>query len=153
MLRRPFESAQYTALAFGKRCDEAGVRPSMGSVGDCFDNAMCESFFATLECELLDRTSFKTQAEARMAVFDFIEGWYNPHRRHSALDYLSPIVYERAYAAQPGAPCSDKAPLKQSAPPPLAGGEIRKEQDTIKASTAGESLTQLPSPTPSTESG
>jgi len=152
VLRRPFEFTQYTARAFGKRCDEAGVRPSMGSVGDCFDNAMCESFFATLECELLDRTSFKTQAEARMAVFDFIEGWYNPHRRHSALDYLSPIVYERAYAAQPGAPCSDKAPLKQSAPPPLAGGEIRKEQDTIKASTAGESLTQLPSPTPSTES-
>ena len=60
MLRRPFESAQYTSLAFGRRCDNAGVRPSMGSVGDCFDNAMCESFFATLECELLDRTSFKT---------------------------------------------------------------------------------------------
>src|SRR5713226_7258420 len=89
----------------------------------------------------------------RMAVFDFIEGWYNPHRRHSALDYLSPIDYERAYAAQPGAPCSDKAPLKESAPPPLAGGEIRKEPDTIKATSAGESLTQLPSPTPSTESG
>jgi putative transposase len=67
----------------------------MGSVGDCFDNAMCESFFATLECELLKRISFKTQVEARMAVFDFIEGWYNPHRRHSALDYLSPIDYER----------------------------------------------------------
>ena len=92
---------QYTSFAFGKRCDQAGVRPSMGSVGDCFDNAMCESFFATLECELLDRTSFKSQAEARMAVFDFIEGWYNPHRRHSAIDYLSPIDYERAYAAQP----------------------------------------------------
>ena len=57
---------------------------------------MCESFFATLECELLDRTSFKSQAEARMAVFDFIEGWYNPHRRHSAIGYLSPIAYERA---------------------------------------------------------
>jgi hypothetical protein len=66
----------------------------MGSVGDCFDNAMCESFFATLECELLDRRRFKTQVEARMAVFEFIEGWYNPHRRHSALDYLSPINYE-----------------------------------------------------------
>jgi putative transposase len=89
--------SQYTALAFGKRCDEAGVRPSMGSIGDCFDNAMCESFFATLECELLERTSFKTQAEARMAVFDFIEGWYNPHRRHSALDYHSPINYERSH--------------------------------------------------------
>jgi hypothetical protein len=56
----------------------------MGSVGDCFDNAMCESFFATLECELLDRTTFRTQAEARLAVFDFIEGWYNPQRRHGA---------------------------------------------------------------------
>src|SRR5690349_9223619 len=89
------QGTQYTSLAFGQRCKEAGVRPSMGSVGDCFDNAMCESFFATLECELLDRQRFKTQVEARMAVFEFIEGWYNPHRRHSALDYLSPINYER----------------------------------------------------------
>ena len=88
------QGSQYTSLAFGKRCDEAGVRPSMGSVGDCFDNAMCESFFATLECELLDRRHFKTQIEARMAVFEFIEGWYNPHRRHSAIGYRSPIDYE-----------------------------------------------------------
>ena len=94
------QGSQYTSLAFGRRCKEAGVRPSMGSVGDCFDNAMCESFFATLECELLDRRSFKTQAEARMAVFDFIEGWYNPHRRHSALDYLSPINYERSHSQE-----------------------------------------------------
>jgi putative transposase len=71
----------------------------MGSVGDCFDNAMCESFFATLECELLDRHRFPTQVEARIAVFDFIEGWYNTHRRHSALDYDSPISYERRHAA------------------------------------------------------
>jgi len=89
------QGSQYTSIAFGQRCREAGVRPSMGSVGDCFDNAMCESFFATLECELLDRRRFKTQIEARMAVFEFIEGWYNPHRRHSALDYHSPINYER----------------------------------------------------------
>ena len=89
------QGSQYTALAFGKCCEEAGVRPSMGSVGDCFDNAMGESFFATLECELLDRRRFKTPSEARMAVFEFIEGWYNPHRRHSALDYHSPINYER----------------------------------------------------------
>ena len=88
------QGSQYTALAFGQRCEEAGVRPSMGSVGDCFDNAMCESFFATLECELLDRRHFKTQIEARMAVFEFIEGWYNPRRRHSAIGYLSPIDYE-----------------------------------------------------------
>ena len=68
----------------------------MGSVGDAYDNAMCESFFATLECELLDRQRFTTQADARLAVFDFIEGWYNPRRRHSALDYLSPMIYERS---------------------------------------------------------
>ena len=55
---------------------------SMGSIGDCYDNAMCESFFATLECELIDRSVFRSQAAARTAVFDFIEGWYNPHRRH-----------------------------------------------------------------------
>ena len=60
-----------------------GVVASMGSVGDCYDNAMAESFFATLECELLDRRKFPTQAEARMAIFEYIEGWYNPHRRHS----------------------------------------------------------------------
>jgi putative transposase len=89
------QGSQYTSLAFGLRCREAGVRPSMGSVGDAYDNAMCESFFATLECELLDRRKFASKAEARMAVFEFIEGWYNPGRRHSALGYLSPINYER----------------------------------------------------------
>ena len=88
------QGSQYTSLAFGQRCRAAGVRPSMGSVGDCYDNAMCESFFATLECELLDRSTFHTPTEARLAVFEFIEGWYNPHRRHSALDYLSPNRYE-----------------------------------------------------------
>ncbi len=89
------QGTQYTSIAFGQRCREAGVRPSMGSVGDAYDNALCESFFATLECELLDRRRFKTQAEARMAVFEFLEGFYNPQRRHSALGYLSPINYER----------------------------------------------------------
>jgi len=89
------QGSQYTSIAFGKRCREAGVRPSMGSVGDCFDNAMCESFFATLECELLDRRRFRTQIDARMAVFDFVEGWYNNHRRHSALGYLSPMDFEK----------------------------------------------------------
>ena len=67
----------------------------MGSVGDAYDNALCESFFATLECELLDRRRFATQTEARLAVFDYIEGWYNPRRRHSSLDYLSPVAYEK----------------------------------------------------------
>jgi putative transposase len=90
------QGGQYTSLAFGKRCQEAGVRPSMGSVGDAYDNAMCESFFATLECELLDRRRFASQAEARMACFSFIEGWYNPVRLHSALGYQSPMAYEAA---------------------------------------------------------
>ena len=89
------QGCQYTSVAFGKRCREAGVRPSMGRVGDAYDNALCESFFATLECELLDRHRFRTQVEARLAIFDFIEGWYNPRRRHSSLDYLSPIAYEK----------------------------------------------------------
>jgi len=95
------QGSQYTSLAFGQRCRDAGVRPSMGSVGDCFDNALCESFFATLECELLDRTAFHNQSEARQAVFAFIEGWYNPHRRHSAIDYLSPNRYEALHARTP----------------------------------------------------
>jgi len=94
------QGCQYTSIEFGSRCRDAGVRPSMGSVGDAYDNAMCESFFATLECELLDRHRFPTQVEARMAVFDFIEGWYNTQRRHSALDYDSPIDYERRHAAK-----------------------------------------------------
>ena len=86
---------QYTSYAFGKRCREAGIVPSMGSTGDAYDNAMAESFFATLEREVIDRRRFKSRAEARMAIFTWLEGWYNPHRRHSALGYLSPINYER----------------------------------------------------------
>jgi len=97
------QGSQYASIAFGHRCRDAGVRPSMGSVGDAYDNAMCESFFATLECELLDRRRFKTQAEARIAVFEFIEGFYNPRRRHSSIGYLSPIDFERQIAANPGA--------------------------------------------------
>jgi len=71
------------------------VRPSTGSAGDAYDNALCESFFATLECELIDRHRFRSHTDARIAVFDFIEGFYNPSRRHSALRYLSPLEYER----------------------------------------------------------
>ena len=93
------QGSQYTSIEFGHRCRDAGVRPSMGSVGDAYDNAMCESFFATLECELLDRSRFKTQAEARSAIFAFIEGFYNRQRRHSSIGYLSPIDYECRYHA------------------------------------------------------
>ena len=93
------QGCQYTSIAFGNRCREADVRPSVGSVGDAYDNAMAESFFATLECELLLRRKFKSQSEARMAVFEFIEGWYNPHRRHSGIGYHSPIEFERRMTA------------------------------------------------------
>ena len=91
------QGTQYTSIAFGLRCKEVGVRPSMGSVGDCYDNAMAESFFATLECELIDLNRFTTQAEAKMAVFDFIEGFYNPKRRHSSLGQISLVNFERNY--------------------------------------------------------
>jgi putative transposase len=96
--------SQDTSLAFGNRCKEAGVRPSMGSVGDAYDNAMCESFFATLACELLDRRRFASQAEARMACFSFIEGWYNPVRLHSSLGYRSPMAYEAETETEPTEP-------------------------------------------------
>jgi putative transposase len=89
---------QYTSIEFGLRCKEAKVRPSMGTVGDAYDNAMCESFFATLECELLARRRFETRAEARMAIFEFIEGWYNPTRRHSGLGRISPVEFERRHS-------------------------------------------------------
>jgi len=143
------QGSQYTSLTFGARCREAGVRPSMGSVGDCFDNAMCESFFATLECELLARHRFQHQEQARRAVFEFIEGWYNPHRRHSALSYRSPCEYELLYhqrrhlaprsatalrtagppkdaasGAVQGGAVSDQEPITLSGPPPdrMKGG-------------------------------
>ena len=86
---------QYTALAFGKRCRELGIIPSHGSVGDAYDNAMAESFFATIECELFNRRNWKSPAEAKPAIFRYIEGWYNPHRRHSALEQRSPINFEQ----------------------------------------------------------
>ena len=87
--------SQYTSLAFGKLCREAGIAKSMGSVGDAYDNAMCESFFATLECELIDRQRFRTTVEAKREVFSFIEGFYNTRRLHSALGYRSPANFEK----------------------------------------------------------
>jgi len=95
------QGCQYTSIAFGKRCRELGVRPSMGSVGDCFGNAMCESFFASLECELIDRSTFRSRREARIAVFQWIEAWYNPLRRHSGIGRMSPVNFERRYLFNP----------------------------------------------------
>jgi putative transposase len=93
------QGSQYASIAFGERCKRMGVRPSMGSVGDAYDNAMAESFFASLECELIDRRSWQTKTEARLALFTYIEGWYNPRRRHSALGYLSPMDFECKHAS------------------------------------------------------
>lgn len=89
---------EYTAVAFGKRCTQLGIQMSMGSVGDCFDNAMMESFFSSLEAEVLDRNRFTTREQARTAIFCWLAGWYNIRRRHSGADYLSPQEYERRFA-------------------------------------------------------
>jgi putative transposase len=89
--------SQYTSLTYGRRLREAGLVSSMGSIGDAYDNAMAEAFFATLECELIDRHVWVNREEARRAIFDYVEGFYNPRRRHSALGYLSPAEYERRW--------------------------------------------------------
>lgn len=86
--------SQYTALTFGERLQAAALVPSMGAVGDAYDNAMAEAFVATLKTELLQRQRWTTRQHARTAIFEYIETWYNPRRRHSALDYLSPTDYE-----------------------------------------------------------
>ena len=92
--------AQYTPYACGRRLRQAGLLGSMGSIGDCFDNALCETFFATLQTELLDRRSWPTRKALANAIFDFIEAFYNPRRRHSSLGYLSPADYEAAHQAK-----------------------------------------------------
>jgi putative transposase len=92
------QGCQYTAVLFTKRCEKAGIEISMGSVGDCFDNAVCETFHATLKKERIYRQSWPTRTAARSAIFEYIEGWYNPRRRHSTLGYLSPADYEQRHA-------------------------------------------------------
>jgi putative transposase len=91
------QGCQYTSAAFQGRCTAANVAVSMGSVGDCYDNAMAELFFATLECELLRRKALRSRDEAEQELFRFIEGWYNPRRRHSALGYRAPMEFEAEY--------------------------------------------------------
>jgi putative transposase len=91
--------SQYTSWAFGRRLRRAGLLGSMGSIGDCFDNAVAESFFGTLQLELLDEHHWHTRDELALAIFDWIEAWYNPRRRHSYCDMLSPIDYETQTAA------------------------------------------------------
>ena len=90
------QGSQDTSLGFGKSCAEMGVKPSMGTVGDAYDNAIAESFFASLECELINRRIWQTKSQARLAVFTWIESWYNPLRRHSGINYKSPNNFEKA---------------------------------------------------------
>src|ERR1700751_1465566 len=90
VLRRPVERGQYVSLVFGQRCRQAGIAQSMGSRGACYDNAVCESFHASLEKDLLRRHSLRTRQEARTAVFAYIEVFFNRERLHSTLGYRSP---------------------------------------------------------------
>jgi putative transposase len=102
-LRRPLESAQYTSLIFTRRCRAVGIDVSMGSRGDCFDNAVLESFHASLKKDLIHRRSWPTKAETRTAVFDYIEAFYNRRRRHSTLAMLSPAEFENRTLGTDGA--------------------------------------------------
>jgi transposase InsO family protein len=97
VLRRPLEPKQYTAIRFTQRLHDAGIQPSMGSVGDSFDNALAENFFSTLKVERVYRTSYRTRDEAELDLFRYIDGWYNPHRIQRELGWLSPDEYEEAY--------------------------------------------------------
>jgi putative transposase len=103
VLRRPLESAQFIGLLFGQTCHDAGIAQSMGAVGSCFDNAVAETFFATLTKELLlhdaPENGWTTRAQLRSAIFEYIEGFYNPIRLHSTLGMRSPIEYETDHAA------------------------------------------------------
>jgi len=122
------QGSQYTSFAFGRHCKNAGISLSMGSVGDCYDNALCESFFASLECELLHVARFENPNHARKIVFSWIEGWYNTRRRHSALGYLAPIAFERlkgihsestGYQSPPGPPTAQTLPSALTSAPLL----------------------------------
>jgi len=94
VLRRPVEPGQYTSFAFTRRLKDAGITPSMGTVGDALDNAMCESLIGSMKIELLNRQPWKTIDDVTIAVFEWLEAWYNRRRRHSALGYISPLEYE-----------------------------------------------------------
>ena len=95
------ESAQYTSLAFGQRLRESGIAASMGSVGDCYDNAAMESFFASLKKErVYTKPRYRTRDEARADIFEYIEGFYNPRRRHSTLGQVSPVEFEQRFSTQ-----------------------------------------------------
>ena len=127
------QGCQFTAVLFTKRCAKAGIEVSMGSVGDCYDNAVCETFHASLKKEKIYRQSWPTRAAARTAIFEYIEGWYNPRRRHSTLGYLSPIEFERQHTelAQPAleAPISANGSVASISPRASDGLTTRRVSD------------------------
>jgi putative transposase len=98
-LRRSLEPSQYTSWIFGHRLRTAGLLGSMGRVASSVDNTMMESFFSTLQRELLDRHHWMTRAQLANAIFEWIEAWYNPIRRHSGLNYLSPAAFETLHTS------------------------------------------------------
>ncbi|MGH9212870.1 MAG: integrase core domain-containing protein [Acidimicrobiales bacterium] len=95
-MRQPVDSAQYTSADYARLARDHRVVLSVGRKGECWDNAVAESFFATIKRELIDTRAWPTRAGLRRAVFDYIEGWYNTRRLHSALGYLSPNTYQAA---------------------------------------------------------
>jgi putative transposase len=97
------QGSQYVSLAFGQAARDAGIARSMGSTGDCYDNAVAESFFATLKKELVHRRSWPTRRELTSDVFEYLEAFYNRVRRHSTLGYLSPVDYENGTLIKSGA--------------------------------------------------
>lgn len=149
------QGCQYTAVLFGKRCANAGIEISMGSVGDCYDNAVCETFHATLKKERIYRQSWPTRAEARTAIFEFIEGWYNPRRRHSTLAYLSPTEFERQHAEhgqrELNAPIPVNGSVTSIAPRASHGGLTTRRVSTVgvdfvaEGSIATEGAPEVPS--------
>jgi len=126
-LRRPVESTQYVSLAFGQAAGKAGIARSMGSRGDCFDNAVAESFFATLKKELVHRRPWPTRRELTSELFEYIEAFYNPIRRHSTLGMLSPIDFEE----QSISPTPNTQASPESANPSEEAGELQAEHRLV----------------------
>jgi hypothetical protein len=128
-------------VLFTKRCAKSGIEISMGSVGDCYDNAVCETFHASLKKERIYRQSWPTRATARTAIFEYIEGWYNPRRRHSTLGYLSPIDYERRHAAAVGVAIGAQLEVSENALAPPTG-PAQAATSVVKGPTATRGLSE-----------
>ena len=111
MLQGPLEPEQYTAIRLAQRLADAGIQPSLGSVGDSYDNALAENFFSILKIERVYRRAYRTREEAELDLFTYIDGWYNPHRIQRELGWMSPDEYEAAYYATHPAPAAVSEPV------------------------------------------